>query len=147
MAVDLLCFLTQAVASLALLGLAWFVQLVHYPLFGLVGPEHFARYEEDHVRRVTWIAAPLMLLEAGSALGLLLRRPDCVPAGAAWAGAALVGVVWGSTFLLQVPAHTRLSTGFDPRTAAWLVSSSWVRTGAWTARAALITACLAWGLD
>lgn len=143
---ELLCFLTQAVASLALLGLAWFVQLVHYPLFALVGPEHFARYEADHVRRVTWIAAPLMLLEAGCALGLLLRRPDFVPAGVAWAGVALVGVVWGSTFLLQVPAHTRLSAGFDQPTAARLVATSWVRTSAWTGRAALVTACLVWGL-
>jgi hypothetical protein len=47
----------------------------------------------------------------------------------------LVVVIWFSTFLLQVPCHTRLSQGFDAQIHAQLVSTNWIRTLAWSARA------------
>lgn len=139
-------FVAQVGSTLALLGLAWYVQLVAYPLFALVGDPAFQGYHAAHVRRVTWVAAPLMLLELGSAVGLVLARPGFVPEAVAWLGAALVGAVWGSTFLLQVPAHDRLAAGLDAALVARLVDTSWVRTLAWTARAGLLLGCLARGL-
>jgi hypothetical protein len=139
-------FVLQTGVTLALVGLGWFVQVVHYPLLVLVGAPGFQAYQAEHVRRVTWVAAPLMLLELAGALGLLASRPGFVPEAAAWLGAALVGAVWASTFLLQVPAHERLRAGFDAVAARRLVSTSWVRTLAWTGRAGLLLACLVRGL-
>lgn len=129
--------LLQATATLALTGLIWFVQLVHYPLLGRVGRSEHLAYHAGHVRRTGRVVAPLMLVEAFAAIALV-ARPGDAPAWAVWLGLGLVALVWLSTFLVQVPCHERLSRGFDE--AAWrrLVRTNWMRTGAWTVRAGLV---------
>ena len=47
-----------------------------------------------------------MLIEAATALLLVFRRPEDIPLAAALVGLALVGVVWLSIALLQVPHHS-----------------------------------------
>ena len=47
-----------------------------------------------------------MLIEAATALLLVFRRPEDIPLAAALVGLALVGVVWLSTALLQVPRRS-----------------------------------------
>ncbi len=125
-------------ATLALAGLVWFVQVVHYPLLALVGRDAAAAYAAAHGRRTTWVVAPLMLVEAGTALALLLARPADVSGLLAALGAGLVAVVWLSTALLQVPRHRVLALGFDERAHLALVASNWLRTAAWTARGILV---------
>ena len=46
------------VLAAALAGLIWTIQLVHYPLFALVGAAEWPRYGDEHRRRITWLAAP-----------------------------------------------------------------------------------------
>lgn len=127
----------HAAATLAMVGLIWFVQVVHYPLFGSVGSGAFAEYEERHMRRTTWVVAPLMFAELGSAAVIAVAPPTGVSSPAAWAGLALVAVVWASTAFLQVPCHTRLRAGLDLSVVRRLTAGNWLRTGAWTARGAL----------
>ena len=79
-----------------------------------------------------------MLIEAAIALLLVFRRPEDVPLAAALVGLALVGVVWLSTALLQVPRHSTLGSGFDHAAWSGLVLSNWIRTGAWSARGLLV---------
>ncbi len=132
-------FLILKLAStMAMVGLIWFVQLVHYPLFAKVGAAGFAEYERLHQTRTTWVVAPLMLTEAVTAVGWIWLRPAAVPALAAVAGALLVGVLWLSTYWWQIPAHRRLTESFDPLTHQRLVRSNWLRTAVWTARGALV---------
>lgn len=57
----------------------------------------------------------------------------------ALAGLPLLAAIWLSTALVQVPCHRRLAAGFEPRTARRLVRTHWIRTVAWSARAALAT--------
>lgn len=122
-------------ATLYMTGLIWFVQLVHYPLFAKVGTENFAAYESVH-RRLTGVAvAPAMLLELATAVLLVLHPPLLLRGEWAWAGLALVAVIWASTFLLQVPQHDILQHGFEARSHEQLVASNWIRTAAWTLRA------------
>jgi len=71
---------------------------------------------------------------AATAILLLVQRPQGVSPSLAWIGVGLVAVIWASTAFLQVPAHARLSGGFDAETASTLVSTNWIRTVAWTAR-------------
>ena len=47
-----------APVTIMMAGLIWFVQLVHYPLFSLVGAPDIGRYEQEHTRRVMWIVGP-----------------------------------------------------------------------------------------
>ena len=57
----------HAFATVAMTGLIWFVQVVHYPLFARVGEEGFHAYEAAHARATSRVVAPLMLGEVGTA--------------------------------------------------------------------------------
>ena len=129
--------LLHAGATLFMTGLIWFVQRVHYPLFALVERADFPRYAHEHQRRTTWVVAPVMLLELGTAIALVGEFSTAPSRQLAWIGLVLLAVIWLSTVLLQVPAHRRLASGFDRRTIDWLVRSNWIRTIAWTLRAIL----------
>jgi hypothetical protein len=126
--------LLHGAATLAMVGLIWFVQIVHYPLFAQVGRDHFAQYEWLHQARTAQVVGPLMLTEAITATLLLLS--DLTPAARnlAWIGMALLVVIWLSTAFLQVPLHRQLAAGYDSQSAARLVRSNWLRTIAWTLR-------------
>ncbi len=130
--------LTQIASTLALAGLIWTIQVVHYPLFDMAGRDTFTTFHHRHSTLITWVVGPLMLAEAASALGLVLWRPPQVPSAVAWAGLGLVAVIWLSTAFLQVPAHNVLARGFDAEAHRLLVTSNWLRTWAWTARAGLV---------
>jgi hypothetical protein len=77
-------------------------------------------------------------VEAATALLLVFQRPAEVPLWAALVGLALVGMIWGSTALLQVPRHTTLGSGFDRTALSGLVLTNWLRTAAWSVRGALV---------
>ncbi len=132
--------LLNLASTLAMTGIIWFVQVVHYPLFASVGADGFVRYEALHATRTGWVVAPLMLVELATSLALLAPslRPANVSATLAWLAAGLVGVIWLSTGLLQVPLHNRLAQGFDAELVARLVATNWIRTVAWTARSGIV---------
>ena len=123
----------QLASTCAMVGLIWFVQVVHYPLMNSVGPPGFEEYETRHMSRTTWIVAPLMLTELVTNL-LLLWHPGELDQGLLVIGLMLLAVIWLSTVLFQIPQHQRLSRGFDALTHQRLVLSNWIRTFAWTVR-------------
>ncbi len=127
----------HAASSWMLTGLIWTVQLVHYPLFAQVGSDAFRVYEQQHTRRITWLVGPLMGLETAAAVALLLLLEEPAPRFLAGAGAVLLLAIWGSTALLQVPCHARLSRGFDAQAWRRLVVTNWIRTAAWSVRGIL----------
>lgn len=135
--------LIHAAATLALVGLIWFVQVVHYPLFDLVSERRFDRFAAEHQRRTSWVVVPLMLTELGAALALLVSPPPGMGRGLLWLGAILLALIWLSTAFLQVPLHRRLSGGRDVSTIRRLVASNWLRTAAWSGRGWLALALLA----
>jgi hypothetical protein len=135
--------LVHAAATLAMVGLIWFVQVVHYPLFDLASERRFHRFAAQHQRRTSLVVVPLMLTELGAALALLAAPPAGLGRGLPWLGIVLLAVIWISTAGLQVPLHRRLSGGHDPRAVRRLVAGNWLRTAAWTARGWLALAMLA----
>lgn len=130
--------LTHAAATWFMVGLIWFVQVVHYPLMARVGGDGYTDYQKSHMARTGWVVAPAMFAELLTALALLRWRPPQIPAAAAWLGAAGVAVIWASTAMLQVPQHQRLTTGFNTSAHRRLVLTNWIRTALWTARALLV---------
>lgn len=130
--------LVNAGATLALAGLIWFVQVVHYPLFAQVGSTEFARYEAAHVRRTGFVVVPLMLTELVSGIALVISVPAGVSAGLASAGLALIALIWLSTFALQVPQHRALERGFNPHAQRLLVRTNALRVALWSARGILV---------
>jgi hypothetical protein len=136
--------LAHAVATGLMAGLVWFVQVVHYPLFASVGEEKFKAYAAVHQSRTTLIVAPLMLIEAASAIGLVMLWPtEAGPRTLGIASVVLLTVVWVSTFAVQVPMHARLARGFDAGVHRRLVATNWIRTLAWSARAVVATLIVA----
>lgn len=125
-----------------MVGLIWFVQLVHYPLLAAVGPDRFLVYENQHMRRTTWIVAPVMLLEAATALALCYVYAETPRFSLANLNLAILALIWLSTMLLQAPIHRKLSRGAPTTLIPLLVRTNWIRTWAWTARAVIAGALL-----
>jgi len=140
---DTLAFVLNLASTGVMIGIIWFVQVVHYPLFSRVAVDGYPAFQAAHSRLTTFVVAPPMLLEAGTGLWLALRPPPFFPPTLAWIGLALIAVVWLSTILLQVPMHGRLERGFDADAHRRLVLGNWVRTVAWTARGVIVLVVLA----
>lgn len=131
---------THAAATILMTGLDWFVHAVHYPMFAraaAAGDEHYRAFQGEHLRRTSLIIPPVMLLELATALALVLLPDARTDRPLAWAGLALLGVVWVSTFAGAVPQHARLERGFDPGAHRRLMFFDLVRVLAWTARSAV----------
>ena len=126
--------LLHAGATLAMTGLIWFVQIVHYPLFPLAAEDDFPTFAAAHQQRTTWVVGPLMILEAVTATLLLFSSYSPIAVRLGWL--ALLSI-WLSTALVQVPLHQRLSSGFDRLIARRLVRTNWWRTAAWSVRAVI----------
>lgn len=122
----------QLATCAAMTGIIWMVQIVIYPLFGQLKEATFDDYHARYMRRVTYVIAPLMLIEAVCCAACLYLGD--------WQAMApsslLLAAVWASTAFIQVPQHAKLT----PETVPALVYTNWVRTIAWTAR----TGLLAW---
>ena len=130
--------MAQAIASGAMCGVIWFVQVVHYPLFARADGPASAGYALENQRRTGSVVIPFMLVEGLTAAWIAWRPPVGVPRAVAIAGVALVVALWLSTALVQMPLHGRLAAeGHAPAVVARLVRSNWLRTALWTTRAAL----------
>jgi hypothetical protein len=128
----------HAAATWAMVGLIWFVQVAHYPLFALVGVGDFDRYESAHRWRTSFVVGPLMVVEGLAAVALVIDDPDVLTV----AGLALLAGIHAVTAFVSVPCHDRLNVAFDDHAHRRLVVSNWWRTGGWTARGVLAAALL-----
>lgn len=128
----------HALATILMVGVIWTIQIVHYPLMAFADPARHTAFQMAHQRRIAWVVIPLMLTEIGTAVVLAIAPWSPVPRSLAWAGLALLALIWTSTFFVQVPLHRRLEHGFHEPTHSRLVTSNWIRTAAWTARGILV---------
>ncbi|MCS7264646.1 MAG: hypothetical protein NZ805_07420 [Armatimonadetes bacterium] len=125
-------------ATLFMTGVIWFVQVVHYPLYRLVGVAQFAAYESSHTFRTTFVVAPPMLIEMVTAVWMLWQRPDGISAKSLWLNFILLIVIWLSTALVQSPIHGVLTKGYNERAIQLLVLSNLLRTVCWSARSIIV---------
>ena len=133
-----LVLLANVASTLMLVGLIWFVQVVHCPQFARVGTDRFTHYQSEHVRLTTWVVSLPMLLEAVTSVALAWKPPSQDLELACWGGFSMVIVIWVSTAVFQVPRHNALATGFDSKAHRGLVLSNWIRTVAWSLRGVLV---------
>ena len=83
--------LLHLAATLFMVGLIWFVQVVHYPLMGSVGRPEFVAYERKHTRRTAWVVGPPMLIELATGILLLWVRPSGISLVEVLGGVGLLG--------------------------------------------------------
>ncbi len=129
--------LVHAAATWVMVGVIWVMQLVHYPLMRLVGVEHFKEYEQGHQKRISLIVVPVMSVELGASVWLLLDPSQAVAVVWRGAGVILLILIWGLTLFVQGPLHRLLADGFDAGLHRRLVRSNWLRTLLWSARGVL----------
>lgn len=134
-------------ATLFMVGLTWFVQIVHYPLLAEIGPESFGDLHETHSRRTTWVVALPMLVELASSLVLAISPPEGLGTLAV-VGAVLAVSVWAVTLAWAAPTHSAIGrAGPDPALFARLDRASLVRSWLWTFHGVVVLAMVAEVID
>ena len=131
-------FLAYAAVCLYNTGNNWSLQLVHYPLYAMVGEATFGAYMARQNRLETVPAIIPGAAQFVMGFVLLAVRPAGVPLGAAVAGAALNVVVIAATVIWAARLNVRLERGFDPAALTVLLRANLVRALCYTAQAGLI---------
>lgn len=125
----------HALVTYALFGVIWTVQLLVYPQFLEVSASRWNGYHDNHMRRITWVVGPLMLLEVASLFLLFMNGLLETSSLSLWVfGVGPLGLIWGVTGGVSVPLHGRLSAHHDPQTITRLIQTNWLRTLAWSLR-------------
>ena len=111
--------LSHLIATVFMVGVIWTVQIVHYPLFGLVG-ERFIDYQAAHSTRVSTLIALPWAVQGLTGLALVARRPAGVPLWSVLADLALLGVAVAVTVLISARSTPCSATASTPtRTGCW----------------------------
>lgn len=130
-------------ATWAMTGVIWVIQLVHYPIFDAVDrgidDELWHRFGDRHRRSISLVVGPFMLVEGVTGIWLVADPPGSLPVLLPLAAGLLMAVAYGTTAFVSVPLHERLTASFDAEAHRRLVSTNWIRTGAWTARALVVS--------
>ncbi|MBC8408138.1 hypothetical protein N9357_01575 [bacterium] len=121
-----------------MVGLIWFVQIVHYPLFGYVGSKEFGTFHENHKILITPVVGIVMIVELVTTGILVFQIPMGIPNWTAIVGLILLGLIWFSTLFLQIPYHNKLSSKFDDNVLMMLLNTNWIRTICWSLRGIMV---------
>ena len=121
-----------------MVGLIWLIQIVHYPLFNLVGKNEFQVYHNVHSVLITPLVGTVMIIELISSILLVVFPPKNVSLTVPITGVILVFIIWASTAFLQIPHHNALSKAYDLAAHNLLVQTNWIRTIAWSLRGLLL---------
>lgn len=130
------------VASWVMVGLIWFVQIVHYPLLSIVPIQAASSVAEEHQRRTAWVVMLPMAVQGFTSLGLMRWIPNGVSWWLPWANGVCVAIALASTVLLSVPRHARMAANPDEKVGRELVLTNWPRTIAWSASGVALAAML-----
>jgi glucose-6-phosphate dehydrogenase assembly protein OpcA len=116
--------------------LIWLVQLIIYPGFRSIASEEFKTFHRWYVQRISSVVIPLMTAELILTVWWVLSDDYSV---LSILTGVLILVVWLSTFALQVPIHNRLKAGKAEGEIQRLVATNWIRTAAWSLKAATVS--------
>lgn len=123
--------------TLAMFGLMWAVQIVVYPQFRSVDPAQFASYAADHSTRITVALALLAPAEIVLAAWLFLDTPSGLNRSVVFVSGALLAAGWVATAFFFGPLHGKFQGPYDRDLINQLITTNWVRTILWSARAVL----------
>jgi hypothetical protein len=127
----------QAAAAWFGAGVLWTMQVLNYPLLGLIGADQVPAYETAHNRRFAVVVLPPTAVVLVTSVLLLFRGAFVV----AVVALSLLVVIVVVTVVFGAPAHALLAQRFDAPVHRRLVRTNWIRTVAWTALA--VTTCAA----
>ena len=120
--------------TLYMTGIAWFVQLVHYPLLGRNSSNDFAAFARAYQRGTLWVVIPGLAAELISAPVLIWLWPSLQ----SWLGLILLGGIWTLTITCLIPDHLALKQGYCEKRHAALVRFNLPRAWLWTLRSLIM---------
>ena len=123
-----------------MVGVIWVIQLVHYPSFRFTDREKYVSFQIFHMRKISFIVMPVMVLEFFSGLLLVLYHSNYE--SLLRISFILLLIIWLVTALFFAQIHQKLSKGYDETLVRKLVSFNWIRTLLWTIRTIIIIYCL-----
>ena len=131
-------FLLNISSTWFMVGLIWLIQVVHYPLFNLVGKNEFQVYHNGHSVLITPLVGTVMIIELISSILMVVFPPKNVSLTILIIGVILVFIIWASTAFLQIPQHNALANAYELKAHNSLVQTNWIRTIAWSMRGFLL---------
>ena len=132
----------NALATCVMVGVIWFVQLVHYPLLATIGIDRASEIAVEHQRRTGWVVGLPMAGEGVTTLWLVFDSPNGVNSALPFVGGFLLAIALGSTIFLSVPLHEKMALAPTVAIGHKLVRTNWPRTIAWTLRGVLLAIML-----
>ena len=122
-------FLIHVYSCLFMTGVICLVQILLYPFFSLIEEKSFSVIHQFHMKKITWVVAPVMFLELMTGLWLLYRARNEFFI----LNLLSILMLWAWTAFVNVPSHNRLK--FESRNSIRnLANLNWPRTLIWTAR-------------
>ena len=122
------------ISTSVMVGVIWVIQLLHYPSFHFINENKYIEFQHFHMRRISFIVIPVMLIELASALLLsYFFRSSLTIILLAF----LLGI-WGITFIFFTNMHQKLTNGYDPSIVDRLVQINWSRTALWSLRLTIL---------
>lgn len=127
----------QLISSGAILGVLWYLQLVHYPLLKKV-KDNFTAYETLSVRKILFFMTPWIILD------VLVNVILALNLSSGFAG-IIMGIIlalsiftWLMTFFFQIDIQQELLSGFSLKSLKSVIRSSLIRTIIWSFKVALL---------
>ena len=118
------------ISTSVMVGVIWVIQLLHYPAFHFISDQKYIEFQHFHMKRISIIVIPAMLIELASALLLayFFRSSQTIIL------LVLLLGVWATTFIFFTNMHHKLTIGYDRRIVDRLIKINWSRTALWSLR-------------
>lgn len=120
--------------SIALIGLIWTIQMVHYPSFRFVDQRQWERFHGHHTFSISIIVMPPMLIEMTLSVYFVFAQPGWLT----YTCLVMVIAIWINTFFQAVPLHNKLAKSKDLSIIKKLVQVNWIRTFLWSIKGMLV---------
>ncbi|MFY0608442.1 MAG: hypothetical protein JXR10_17110 [Cyclobacteriaceae bacterium] len=119
-------------------GLIWMVQVVHYPGFLHLNHKGYEEYQNFHMRSISFIVGPSMLLEL-TASSLLFPYFDQLTHPITYSlSFGMLLLIFANTAFWAAPTHSKMLAGFNNKLINRLIKINWWRTVLWSARALIL---------
>ena len=127
MEIDTLYYI-QIVCNSYLVSLVFMTQFITYPTFLHIDKDKFSDYHRKYVNNISFIVAPVMLIELLTLLLIAYFSKDFLIIKSL----ILLLVIWLTTFFIMIPSHNRISKSFNIKEIKSLINYNWIRTILWS---------------
>ena len=128
--------LIHLITTAMMVSIIWLVQILHYPTFLYIDNERYTEFQNFHMKNISFVIIPLMLLEFLTGFFLLFVAVEIDFYFSI--SFSLLVLIWLITSLFFSKYHSALSNKYERGIILKLIRLNWVRTFFWTARLGLL---------